>query len=262
MKLSKKLITAIAMLTLSVVMLTTSSFAWFSMNENVKATGMSVTAKAEQRFLQIVEASVAFDNTLPQVEAILESSKTEMIPVTVAKAASGKTLTSVAENETTKVLAKTDVNWFFATSDSPASSGAAVNYTSADVAAEGQKYTLVNDFKIRLNPAAGLTSATQPLTCSVNVAESAVGDLAKAVSVLVVCGDNAMLFTQGDTLNSWTTVGKKLTTEAFSNPDAGYVEVKVYIFFDGEHSACTTNNAVNPKAYSVEVNFSVSNEVA
>ena len=48
MKLTKKLIPAIGMLMLSAVMLVTSSFAWFSMNENVSVTGMSVTAKGDQ----------------------------------------------------------------------------------------------------------------------------------------------------------------------------------------------------------------------
>ena len=61
MKLSKKLIPAIGMLMLSAVMLATSSFAWFSMNESVTATGMSVSAKAEQVYLQIIRKQENFN---------------------------------------------------------------------------------------------------------------------------------------------------------------------------------------------------------
>ena len=46
MKLSRKLVPAIAMLLVSAVMLSTASFAWFSMNTTVNATGMQVQAQA------------------------------------------------------------------------------------------------------------------------------------------------------------------------------------------------------------------------
>ena len=274
MKISKKLITAIAMLTLSFVMLVTSSFAWFSMNTNVKATGMSVSAKADQLFLQIVKGTETFDSAKPQVEALINSSKAEMIPVTPAQSATNddpdtveneRKLNSLVESDS--VLAANSIKWFFSTSDNPDAHGAAVDF--ADVTGQltesAQKYWSINEFKIRLNPAAGLTTATKPLTCSVNIATATEDAIAKSISVLVVCGENAMLFKQGDTLNSWTKIGKKLTTNAFANPtsdanDQG-VSVKAYIFFDGENANCKTNN-VNASAYSVDIFFSVSNEIA
>lgn len=265
MKISKKLISAIVMLTLSFVMLVTSSFAWFSMNTNVKASGMSVSAKADQLFLQIVKGTETFDSAQPQVEAEINSSKEEMIPVTPAQSASGKTLTPLAENDS--VLAADSINWFFSTSDNPNVHGAAVDFAdvSGQLTEPGQKYWSINEFKIRLNPAAGLTTATKPLTCSVNITSATDDPIAKSISVLVVCGENAMLFKQGGTLNSWTKIGKKLTTNAFANPtaepnDQG-VSVTAYIFFDGENENCKTNN-VNTSAYSVDIFFSVSNEIA
>ena len=99
MKISKKLISAIVMLTLSFVMLVTSSFAWFSMNTNVKATGMSVSAKADQLFLQIVKGTETFDSAAPQTEAQINDLNEEMIPVTPAQSATEKTLTPLVENE-------------------------------------------------------------------------------------------------------------------------------------------------------------------
>jgi hypothetical protein len=274
MKISKKLITAIAMLTLSFVMLVTSSFAWFSMNTNVKASGMSVSAKADQLFLQIVKGTETFNSAEPQVEAVINSSKADMIPVAPAQSAiNDNPITPENERklnaleEADDVLAANSVKWFFSTSGSPDAHAAAVDFAdvSGQLTEPGQKYWSINDFKIRLNPAAGLTTATKPLTCSVNITTATEDPIAKSISVLVVCGDNAILFKQGGTLNSWTKIGKKLTTNAFANPttepnDQG-VSVKAYIFFDGENENCKTNN-VKTSAYSVDISFSVSNEVA
>ena len=47
MKLSRRLIPAFAMLLVSAVLMSTASFAWFSINSDVTATGMSITATAD-----------------------------------------------------------------------------------------------------------------------------------------------------------------------------------------------------------------------
>jgi hypothetical protein len=52
-----------------------------------------------------------------------------------------------------------------------------------------------------------------------------------------------------------------LTTNEFANPNDQGVTVTAYIFFDGENDNCKTNN-VKTAAYSVDISFSVSNEVA
>ena len=46
MKLSRKLAPAVALLLVSLFMITTTTLAWFSMNTVVTATGMQVTATA------------------------------------------------------------------------------------------------------------------------------------------------------------------------------------------------------------------------
>lgn len=57
----RKLIPAIAMLTCSAVMLSTATYAWFTMNKEVKVTGMEVKAHAEEGLL-INEVKAANDN--------------------------------------------------------------------------------------------------------------------------------------------------------------------------------------------------------
>lgn len=51
MKATKKIIPALVMLLVSAVLLSTASYAWFSMNKEVTATGMSVTAKVSSNLL-------------------------------------------------------------------------------------------------------------------------------------------------------------------------------------------------------------------
>lgn len=51
MKTTRKLIPAIAMLLVAVVMMSTASYAWFSMSKEVSATGMSLTANAPSNLL-------------------------------------------------------------------------------------------------------------------------------------------------------------------------------------------------------------------
>lgn len=59
MKKFKKLIPALCMLLVSAVMLGTTTFAWFSMNNKVAANNMSVTAKSNSTYLQISKTSAS-----------------------------------------------------------------------------------------------------------------------------------------------------------------------------------------------------------
>lgn len=59
MKKFKKLIPALCMLLVSAVMLGTTTFAWFSMNNKVTANNMSVTAKSNSTYLQISKTSAS-----------------------------------------------------------------------------------------------------------------------------------------------------------------------------------------------------------
>ena len=57
MKKTRKLIPAIAMLLVSLIVMSSASFAWFSMNKQVTATGMQVTAKSNATYLLIGDDS-------------------------------------------------------------------------------------------------------------------------------------------------------------------------------------------------------------
>lgn len=64
MKLSRKLIPAFAMLLVSAIMLTTASYAWFSLNTEVKVNGMTVKTSASDSVLIVGSELTAEDKAL------------------------------------------------------------------------------------------------------------------------------------------------------------------------------------------------------
>lgn len=64
MKALKKLIPAVALMMVTLVLLGTSTYAWFSMNKTVTATGMTVTAKSNAQYL-LIGTSKSIANTKP-----------------------------------------------------------------------------------------------------------------------------------------------------------------------------------------------------
>lgn len=74
-----KLFSAIGMFTVSAVMLASSTYAWFTMNKDVKVTGMEVKAKAEKGLL-VNEVAAANSNTWDEVAISGDSAFTQLFP--------------------------------------------------------------------------------------------------------------------------------------------------------------------------------------
>ena len=275
MKLTKKLIRAIGMLALSACMMVTSTFAWFSMNTSVTATGMTVSAKGDQVFLQIGNATETFADT---AESYLSATGT----VTTSGLLPAAVVAKVADFGTQGVqtispYTGNTYSWVTAVSKNVNVSTAGSNYTNAD----STNYYLLNEFKVRLDSTAGMATAAAPLKVSAitlknkgtadGVTETTKDAMSNCVSVLVVGesvtnGETTTTYTQlwkQDTQNVWYEVAKetngKLTATNFAYTDAAPLTVKVYVFFDGENGNCTiTNLKASANNYSVDVAFTVS----
>lgn len=278
MKLTKKLIPAIVMLMFSAVMLVTSSFAWFSMNKDVAATGMSVTAQGKQIYLQIVENTDNFVSGGKQVEATAETpnNKGTLLPTNVkAKADKSEYVSG-------------EFVWVTAEGMDAENGTKNGEYTEVKT---GTDHYIKNTFKIRLDPTAGAEEAEAPLkvsgvTFSKQVSIAKTEHLARSVSVLVVCTykENnedvvkTQLFTQADVADTSvaedalpdvgaftkTAGDDTLTKDAkFKNPEAGYVTVDIYVFFNGDSKHCTLAELgkATLNNYSVTVDFTVAKGV-
>ena len=269
MKLTKKLLPALGMLALSTCMMVTSTFAWFSMNTEVKASGMSVKAVGEQVYLQIINSATGskFDDNAKLNEATTTQEEiAQLKPITVGTNFEGKTKTSFTTGDS--VNAGTSAKWATNVSKTDDVTTGTDNY-EVKASSDLEGYVFAETFKIRLNPGAGKTETTMNLDVkSVKLMDgSGTTALKNAVSVFVVLDGKGQLFTQNADGTAWTETGDTtLTVGGFANTgtnkDEG-VTVTVYVFFDGEHEDCTSQNlwdankdgAINK--YTVEVLFAL-----
>ena len=262
MKLTKKLLPALGMLALSACMMVTSTFAWFSVNEEVSATGMSVTAVGDQLYLQIVDGASNFTTTDAHKTAVGSVELDTDTGLTPAAVVAKITNIGTGVNSVTPYAGGL-YSWVTNTSDNANVSTAANKYTDAD----STDYYLLNTFKIRLNEKAGETTANNPLKVSSITFTGTNDAIGKCVSVLVV-GETteadgattsvlAQLWTQ-DTAGAWSEKGDgQLTAEDFAYSTTPLI-VKVYVFFNGEHEYCTINNLTEAtNNYTIGVNFTV-----
>ena len=296
MKLTKKLFPAIGMLLLSACMLVTSTFAWFSMNENVTATNMSVTAVGDQVYLQIVagDSKAAFQDGANQTTAQASVTSKALLPVNVVQSRVETTNAQTSEKEYLTCVPygaeKDDVAdyatimWVTNIGMSNTVGTAKASYSDVTAAATNNngKYFIKNTFTIRLDPTAGAEEAGAAL----NVAAIATNDLPEHINdttedfkdclnVLVV----SKIYTiaegegQADQLSAtygqvWECNDNEFTKKASVSADAlsdgkfqasTYAVVEIYVFFNGDDADCTQAKLAEAKneGYDVTVTFSV-----
>lgn len=254
MKKFKKVVPALCALLVSAVMLGSSTYAWFSMNTKVTATGMTVNAKSESKFLQIVAGAAGFADDEAQISAEAVNKTKDLRPTSAVKSigADNLTLTGLAQADKA-----TDIKWVEAFSNDPASSTKNGEYkdvtTAAQAADASNLYTLINDFKVRLNPNAGANSAEKLSVTGVTITSTATvakNDLLASVRVLFVCGDEWAIWSNGAKVlasSDTSVLAATVTTTSTA--------IKVYIYFDGEDTATTTNNATKLSTDGYKVEF-------
>lgn len=254
MKLTKKLLPALGMLALSACMLITSTFAWFSMNTQVSATNMQVTAVTDQVFLQIVKKGDTFTNGTVQSEAAAADNDAKYSAVNV-----------YADDQATAYTGGKSFVWLTTTSANPAV--ADKNANSDWTVANPDTYTYKTQYELRLDPTAGSNNGGKLKVTSVTFAEGTDTDpdISAAVAVLIVCEEDnlSMLYTQATAGTFTKKAGDTaLTTGNFPASTTSQNNIKtvtVYVFFDGSNAACTTNNATaaDGATFAVNVTFNV-----
>lgn len=255
MKKARKLIPALAMLLISAVMMSTASFAWFSMNTSVKAEGMKVQATTSKNLV------ISANNTLGNSE----SDKVDF-------------------GSTTKELKPTstsDFSKFFKADEKVDINSGALN-TGATISevgdAEADNYYAVYTFYVRVD---GISTDTfehlYVNEITVTSADSDLNDISKALRVGVVCDSTKLTFAPAGDADSKTykpvkaagvvgtdeVLGTQITAVEpgeTSAADLGavttaYRTVKVYLWYEGQDKYCTTANSVNVEALNVSVNF-------
>ena len=230
MKKFKKLIPALCMLLISAVLVGTSTYAWFSMNPNVSATGMTINAKSNSEFLVIVEGTT-FTGEATTTSVTSKAEATSLFPVAPASNTEFANATAVT----------TAANWHYAYSNDLNSSAKAGDYQPVPQA-DFTKYVASESFTIGLNKNFGVeTSANNIKLTSVELPTD------KAICCVVVCGDKVKTYRASDATNSFD-FGVKATKDG--------TVVTVYYFIDGDNTNVTTNKK-NELTGSIKLTFSV-----
>lgn len=252
MKKFKKLIPAFCLLLVSAVLMGTSTFAWFSMNKTVTATGMSVTAKADNPFLQISK-----DNTTFATTVAMDKTGTDLLLVTPLNmgttlvnyyadaSAAGSTTTTTP----TKATKASEVLWGTASSSNPEEvqeSKVPVKITDG----EKSKYYVSQELYLKV-VANGANGNNLKAACTLKGTTN--NSIAASVRVLIVTetGDYVIFDKDG------TVKGGNAVLFETLNAGAEAQKVTVYMYFDGTDTSAYTNNATDLTAVAVDLTFTI-----
>ena len=212
MKKFKKLIPALCMLLVSAVMLGSTTFAWFSMNNTVTATGMEVAAKSDELFLAIKYGSTY---------------KKELLPVDHGTVAGG----TGTHTDITSAADMTDnTKWYYAYSDKNTLSTAKANTAKQVSTGNLGNYIASEKFTVGVYENSGASKFANLNVTSVNIPAN------KGLVLVLVCGDNVITFTESGNFTDKTLTGATGTESAI---------VTAYYYIDGTSEHVYSDNAVN-----------------
>ena len=213
MKLTKRLIPAFAMLLVSAVLMSTASFAWFSMNDKVTVSGMSITATQTEIFLEIsTEQNSGFttsvDKTITDV------------------------LSPIAHDEFTKVADIADPNsWYYLVGEDPTQSAASEDSRTDISTLTG--YVAVATYYVRAN------DKTDATIYDLFVSSVTITGTNGGTSVIIAGPDGYQEFKTSAEQEITVDAAKVLVQELTDTPQA----ITVYVYIDGAHRDVFTNNA-------------------
>lgn len=220
----KKLIPAICMTLVAAAMFASSTFAWFSMNTQVQATGMKVTATTpvSVEISQSTGSGWAFTTTFTGNAEVLEpvyydtTTKKYYIPSATNKIEVDGTPSTAFDSEDTN-------NWTALT-------------LADDGTANSKNYLAVYTLYLRTNVGTDnrATATAVELTCKAAIGGKS--NLKDGVKVGIMASDKSVTeITTATSTATWTA--------ALSTASTPYTEIKVVIWYDGQSTTVKNDNA-------------------
>ena len=264
MKNTRKLIPALAMLLLSAVLMSTASFAWFSMNTQVSVEGMMIEAKSDQTFLLIsntktTAADIQEDHAIRVNLTELNSDNYTVYPAAVKK--EGETI--VRDSHTKEVKFHYAIGQGYNNHAPTVDSQGKPEYYDIDTAALSNyvvKYTFYLTVAKDAVPASNII--VQSLTiASADTDNDTIGF--EAVDVVVATDYAAVVFES----NTYTADDNAVVLSSGLHEgdeklegkltDADVLPVDVYVYYNGDNSAVTTENAAKLEGVKINITFGV-----
>ena len=271
MKKFRKLIPALALLIVSAVLMSTASYAWFSMNTQVTANGLQVKAKSNSVYLLISNtpasigsaALIQAENSGNGFTSVSETSSSSVYPsALIDKATAGGTVKGTVTDYSDPT------QWYTARALTAAAS--TVNSSSEVILSSGNFSDYVLKYTYSFTLAKGSNDATNLKVVTVKVSSDNTATGANPtdapISILVVNrADQAHeeFKLQGQSkVSGGTDDGKYVLNGsvnlAASLSDSTTATFDVYVYYDGNNEQVYTNNIENLNGCTIEITFGVS----
>lgn len=245
----KKLIPAICMTLIAAVMLASSTFAWFSMNTTVTATGMEVVAKSDNTYLLISSTSsmagdIQDENNTTTALTVANPKVYPCAPVTNSTETSKLPSTAIV----TGANASTVGNWYTASAEAP--DKADIDWSTAKALTTFTGFVIQET--VYLTVAKGANDANNlKVTPTIAAKSGESGTSVDAVRVLITTSDGGFKILNKDSGAVDISGGNTSLT------DSTVLTVYIYIYIDGNDAKVFTNNAVNLAMATISLLFSV-----
>lgn len=239
--LKKQMMTAIAMLLVTLLALGTATYAWFVSNNNVTATTTKVSAQSNSAYLVIDTKTTSTSSTSAATASETFSPDTKLYPAQWNNTVDTNTWQFESAYASAKDAATEKEGTRFAVGD-------------PDTAAS-KDYTLANTFYIGTGTYDG--TFTNLKVTGVTVNNTTNSQLEGAMRVLVTCGSEWTV---------WNKAGIESGSHQTNSSADGIIKesgitkgtdatVKVYVYYDGAYSKVFTTNLENLKDCGVTVTF-------
>lgn len=253
---ARKLLPAFAMLTVSAISLSTSTYAWFSMNKEVDVTGLQLTAKSNSSYLiigdtdnlQTLQGSSANSTTLTFTG---DGASLEVFPSQHNPGGADDTAVVGSTKVTNTATASDYGNWYYKIAASPSAS-------AADASKPATALTSFDDYVLHKTVYVTLATGSQAASnlklksslFTTTNAKTGNNETNNAVTVLVT-SSTAYDQVAADSTNPTGTVLASTVT------DQAVVPIDIFIFYDGDDASVFTNNIANLEGATVSLTFEV-----
>ena len=257
MKKFKAIVPALAMLLVSAVLLGTSTFAWFSMNDKVLVSGMQITAKSDQHYLII-----GSENDLAKLQDKTTGNQTT---IELKKPDSTDPLSATVKPVQPKAGAITNATtaaapgsweWYVGTSktDGTAKPNPEGGATTPNAVTNLNEYTLHTTVYITV--AKDTPEAKNLILEEATFEKAGTGKTLDGFGGVVVATTEAADRVDSDNaLKARDAAGKPILAATVN--DQTVIAVEIYVYVYGAHANITTENAFDLATLSLKLRFSV-----
>ena len=263
MKKFKKLIPALCMLLVSAVMLGTTTFAWFSMNDKANVSGMQITAKTNDTYLLISDTKTEATEIQANPKTTVDFKMTAATKLYPSAPVMSETeinyFTGVDKpvKITNKETAETATNWYTAQAAAADKTDIKTDTAKQLTSANFSEYVLAKT--VYLTIAKDVNAANKlTVTPTFTALDSKTISGVKVLVVVTYEDAEGQKTTKIVTIKNTDTTVNLYDTEDQHVIDSKVVTVSMFLYYDGTDSSVFTNNAANIGGAKVEFEFKVS----